>query len=69
MSWEDTIKRYNPDEDFNPSRLTWVREIQNLLQKIVDVNESARQSQGDHYSKKDLLQMLESRIDDAENRR
>ena len=69
MSWEDIIKRYDQDEDFNPSRFTWAREIQNLLEKIVDVNEAARQSQGENYSKKELLQMLESRIDDAKNRR
>ena len=69
MTWENTIKKYNTDENFNPARLTWVKEIQTLLEKIVDVNEAARQSQGENYSKKDLLQMLESRIDSAENER
>tara|TARA_R110002012_G_scaffold314440_1_gene527234 strand:+ start:2583 stop:2786 length:204 start_codon:yes stop_codon:yes gene_type:complete len=67
MSWENTIKKN--EENFNPARLTWVKEIQTLLEKIVDVNEAARQSQGENYSKKDLLQMLESRIDAAENER
>ena len=69
MTWENTIKNYKPNEVFNPARLNWARKIEDLLQKIVDVNEAARQSQGENYSKKDLLQMLESRIDSAENER